>query len=234
MYGDEVWDENKWEAFLRENDRRLDRYTADLYEFLRSNPRPHNRDPDLLKSWIAELRAYLFSRGWRHVDFSMDETGEEGEEIDAGGIGPPSEPPLFEDLDADDVQEDFHSLADMPVYQSVIDLGNDVLEWANSLPGDVKDSTLVHFCSSVMQMASHIAEGHRMGYEQEMIGGNIACSKRGLAAGNVALQLMQEMKNAPYFEPETYRKLYERIYEARNALALHVQELRQQFNLGID
>ena len=36
------------------------------------------------------------------------------------------------------------------------------------------------------------------------------------------------MKHAPYMDADTYRHLYERAYEARNQMALYIQDLRDQ------
>lgn len=113
-------------------------------------------------------------------------------------------------------------------------LGSDVLAWANTLPGYVKDSTLVQFCSYAMEIASNVAKGHDMGYEREMIGGNIACVKRALNAANASLEGLHEMRDAPYMSAQLYARLYEQTYEVRNGLALYVLDLRDRFNLGID
>jgi hypothetical protein len=85
-----------------------------------------------------------------------------------------------------------------------------------------------------MQVPAKVAEGHAIGYERDMLGGNIACVKRALAAANSALQRLYQLKHEPYMARDTYRALYEDTYELRNALGLYVQDLRDRFNLGID
>jgi hypothetical protein len=122
----------------------------------------------------------------------------------------------------------------LPVYEHASVLSVVVLDWANGLAGDVKDSQLVHFCAHIAQIPVHVARGHGIGYERDVIGGNIACVKRSLADANAALDLLRRMKHAQYMDAETYLPFYEQVYEVRNELAVYIQDLRDQFNLGVD
>jgi hypothetical protein len=229
MAPDEIWDEHRWEAFLHEHDRQLDRFMNDLYNFMRLQPPPSERDHVAYRLWKDNLGAFLHAKGWKHLGFlSADGEGEHTDGTDdalsvLGGVLPPDEAP-----------EDLEEVHEPPVYRSALLLGGDVLGWANSLPGYVKDSTLVQFCSNVMEIASNVAKGHDMGYEQEMIGGNIACVKRALNAANAALEGLHEMRTSLYMGSQLYAKLYEQTYEVRNGLALYILDLRERFNLGVD
>ncbi len=73
-----------------------------------------------------------------------------------------------------------------------------------------------------------------MGYDREVLGGNIACLKRGIKSANAALDLLMEMKLRSYMNPARYLEMYEQTYEVRNTVGLYIQELRERFNLGID
>jgi hypothetical protein len=73
-----------------------------------------------------------------------------------------------------------------------------------------------------------------MGLELEMIGGNIACLKRALAAANAALELLRELKPAGYVDTALYLSFYEDTYEIRNQVGVYVQVLRRRFDLGIE
>ena len=229
---DEIWDEHRWESFLRENDRRVDRYMTDLYQFLERNPQPDPRDEDGMLLWKAKLRSFMEARGWAEPEGPAEEEYEMEDEAE--------EPPLgLNDLVSaasffTDPEDDFEGVHSLPVYNRAVALGTSVLAWANAIPGDLKDSTLVQFCSHIMQIAANIAKGHGIGYEQDMIGGNIACAKRGLGAANNALSLLHELRVVPYLEEERYITLYEDTFEVRNEVGLHVQELRRRFDLGID
>lgn len=224
---DEIWDEYQWEAFLTEHDRRFDRFMSDLYAFMRLQPPPRTRDRAAYRVWKANLRSYLIAKGWKHLGFSATE----------GDTALPDHDvplPLNDELIDEEMMEEADEACEPPVYRCALRLGHEVLGWANSLPSSLKDSTLVQFCSSVMEVASNISKGHLIGYERETIGGNIACVKRGLHAANAALECLHEMKTAPFMRREVYVTLYEQTYELRNALALYVLDLRERFSLGID
>lgn len=229
---DEIWDEHRWESFLKENDRRVDRYMHDLQQFMRDHPQPSRTDEDAFLTWKAQLRAHMESRGWSDPDLPLGEPDATAQASEDAILS-------FDELlnaakfpsSENDDEEDVNSL---PVYHTAVSLAGYVLEWANKLPGDVKDSTLVQYCSQIMQIGANLAKGHGIGYEQDMIGGNIACVKRALAAANVALGLLHDMRTGPYMEPSTYVRLYEETFEVRNDVGLYVQALRERFELGID
>ncbi|QXD14827.1 four helix bundle protein [Rhodocaloribacter litoris] len=239
MHEDEIWDEERWEAFLRENDRRVNRFMDLLFNFLTEHPLPEEGDEAGRRFWESQLRDFLEGQGFYPEDhgygffFDLFDTEDEADEEEAGvgWFGLEDEEAFDDEALFEDALQSFREL---PVYQQAFRLATEVLEWANALPGDVKDSTLVQFCTHVTQIPANIAKGHGIGYERDMIGGNIACAKRGLAAANAALGLLREMKAAPYMPPDVYRRLYEQAFEVRNELGLYVQDLRRRFDLGID
>ncbi len=250
MHFDDIWDEERWERFLRENDKRVDRYMDHLYQFISQNPLPDREDEEAMKRWDDELRAHLLSKGWRTEDAifpllsAEDQPGEEDFEgmddfFDFDDEFEPFDDDNFEPfddefLDDEDFEEEVDGFRNIPIYQHAFALATEVLEWSNGLPGDVKDSTLVQFCTNVTQIPANIAKGHGIGYEKDFIGGNIACAKRGLAAANAALDQLRELKNEPYLTLPHYRRLYEHTFEVRNELGLYIQDLRERFDLGID
>ena len=232
-FEDDAWDEEQWEAFLRDNDRRVDRYMELFFTFLRKHPRPPEADAEAIAAWKEQLRAFLRNKGWRRDDLILpfiwldeDPSDDEHELLDL------ADEFIEADLDADDVP--FDDLEHLPLYRHAFELTSEVLDWAHGLEGDLKDSNLVQFCSHVMQIPANIARGHGIGIDREGLGGNIACVKRGLNEANDALDLLRLMKSAPYMDAATYRAVYERVYEVRNAMGLYVQDLRARFDLGID
>ena len=229
MFGDEIWDEDRWEAFLREHDRRINYYMNLLLRFMEDHPPPDRDEPDAVQAWEADLRAFLLAHGLHYEGdepfLLTDERfgGDDGDDLFP--LDGPAEAALAEG------PAPFHRL---PVYAAARALADQVLAWTNALPGDVKDSTLVQVCSHLTQVPANLAKGHGIGYEQDTIGGNIACVKRGLNAANAALKLLPELRSVPYLDEEAYRHLYEQTFEVRNGLGLYVQELRARFDLGID
>lgn len=238
MFDEEAWDEERWEAFLRDHDRRVDRYMELLFRFMRKHPQPDPEETEALAAWKAALRTWLRDKGWRHEDlilpfmwFGEEHADDEHDDdpADAFLFGGPT--PFAADEPWDD---DFAELERLPVYQRTCTLSVEVLDWAHGLSAAVKDSRLVHFCAHIAQVPGHLARGFGIGHERDTLGGNIACAKRGLADANAALALLARMKRAPYMDGSTYQHLYEQTYEARNAIAVYVQDLRDRFNLGID
>jgi hypothetical protein len=239
---DEPWDEDQWEAFLRENDKRMDRYMELLRDFLRRHPRPTGEDPRRLARWKEALRAFIDEKGWTRDDLALpflwlDEEGDFTEDDAWFDLDEALESAFVADPYLTDDEWEAASLDELeqlPIYQQAFALTRRVMDWSDDVPGGVKDSTLVQFCANVMQVPAKVAEGHAIGYERDMLGGNIACVKRALAAANSALQRLYQLKHEPYMARDTYRALYEDTYELRNALGLYVQDLRDRFNLGID
>lgn len=225
---DEIWDEHDWEDFLRENDRRVDRFMALLTDFMaRYPPPPEGAPPDDEAAWKTRLEAFMR----RH-------TGFEGSADDL---------PVWEDEDDRDEEATGESwktglaafpeqqpVDALPVYQAARTLADHVSRWSEPIPTHAKDSGLVQFCSHVLEVPAKLSGGHAVGYERDVLGGNIAYVKRSLAAANAALEALQRIQDASYMRPAAYRRLYEATYEVRNAVALHVLRLRERFERGTD
>jgi len=231
MSDDEIWDEDQWEAFLREHDRHLDRYMGLLYGFLSKFPPPDKEAPlSEHRAWEQHLQEFLFEKGLEPEDGLFSFLPDD-EDVTSDWEEAPLAHPLSISSGNPPSDSSFRALV---VYQQALQLTNVVLAWANDLPVEVKDSTLVHFCTLVTQIAGNIAKGHGIGLERDMIGGNIACLKRGLFAANEALRLLGEMQKAEYLHPAKYLAFYEQTFEVRNNVGVYIQDLRARFDLGID
>jgi len=234
MFEDELWDEHRWEAFLLESDRRVDRFMDLFLGFLADCPPPEDGDVKTRRVWEEKLREFLREKGFQPDDRSLaflfeDQSGDKDSSSEDNT--PYSDESLFED---DEIESEGIPVEELPIYRQAFDLAAEVLEWANDLPGEIKDSALVQFCTHITQIPANIAKGHSIGSERDMIGGNIACSKRGLMAANSALVALRDLKYASYMDAELYLRFYELTFEVRNALGLHIQDLRKRFELGID
>jgi hypothetical protein len=245
---DDRWDEEQWEAFFRENDKRVDRYMALLHDFLARHPRPPADDARALARWKDHLRRFVERKGWTRDDIALpflwlsDEEDDEAAAFFAFGdaLDDEEDDGFDDDLLFDDdpfFEDDLDPLDDfrhLPIYQHAFEVTTEVLDWADTVPGDIKDGAFVQFCALVTRIPANIAKGHGLGYEREMLGGNIACAKRALHAANDALDALRQLKREPYLDLPTYQRLAETVYELRNALGLYVQDLRHRFDLGID
>lgn len=227
MFDDEIWDEHRWEAFLSENDRHAARRLGLFYDYLADHPRP--TDPVKREKWAADFRTMLLVNGFREDDPLLSLIDPDASPMDdarwAGAA--------FED-DADDESDAGAPPDDVPVYARAFDLSADVLRWSEQLPIADKDSTFVNFCASITQIPGDLAKGHGIGFERDMIGGNIACAKRALNAANDALRLLQHLRGNAFLSELRYHRLYERVFDLRNDIGIYVQTLRDRFDLGID
>ncbi len=224
---DDIWDEHQWEDFLRQSDRRADLYMRYWDEYVRRTPPPPEDAPEEQReAWEHGLHAYLARKmGW-HEDADLsaleDSDAEPGDPSEAWKAG------LGEDYpEAQDARG-------LPLYQRALAFGIAVIEWADTVPEDAKDTALVDFCSNALQVGAKVGGGHGMGYELESLGGNIAVTKRGLWAANRALAALHQLRAASFMDGATYRQLYEMGYELRNAVGLHVQWLRERFERGVE
>lgn len=242
---DEPWDEEQWEAFLRANDRRIDRYMELLHDFLQSNPRPDDAHAEALAAWKRDLRRFIDQKGWTRDDLALPFLWLEDQVDDLDDELPNLFEPPEAEIDTPDSPSEapnelfgaasgFNSVRRVAVYRQAAALTTTVIHWADDVPGGEKDSTFVQYCSNIMQIPAQVAKGHALGFERDTIGGNIACVKRALGAANGALSLLRQLRDATHVTPPMYRMLYEQTYEMRNALGIYVQELRARFNLGID
>ncbi len=221
---DEIWDEERWEAYLRARRRQIDRLLEDYFAFTRYDPYPEGASSEQVRAWKTRLWTFLEERGWS------------AEAID--GLLRAREERLFSEGDARSGEEEETLLPEAEACRTLMvqarQLADAVQEWANRLPGTLKTSALVHFCASLAQIPLELAEGHLLGYERETLGGNIVCARHALSTANRALEALAELRTAPYMTTERYHSLYEDVYELRNALALHVQRLRDRFQMGLD
>lgn len=241
--GDDIWDENQWEAFMKANDQRASKYVDLVYTFLAKYPRPLDSDPEAVRAWKAQLRLFLESKGWDEEDTLLPLLWigtDKGEESDQPPEFEDEDPHHLSDFDQDEAlldesfEDDFYKLQEVKAYQQGMELASQVLRWAHDLELQDKDLLLVEFCAQVNKIPAKIAGGHGMGYEKEALGGNIACVKRALRAANMALKLLPQLKNAPFMDEDTYLHFYERTHTLRNEVGIYVQELRRRFDLGID
>ncbi|MEM1041322.1 MAG: hypothetical protein AAGI91_01720 [Bacteroidota bacterium] len=226
---DDIWDEHRWEDFLRESDRRTDLYMRYWDQYVRRIPPPPEDAPEAAReAWERGLHAYLARKmGWDQHDGDLplwledfDAEPEDDGEAWKAGLG--------------EAYPEAQDVRDLPLYQRAFAFGSTVMDWAETVPEGDKDTVFVDFCSNALQVGAKVAGGHGMGYDLEALGGNIAVTKRGLHAANRALAALQQLRREPFMEEATYRRLYEQTYEVRNAVGLHVQHLRERFERGVE
>lgn len=215
----EIWDEFKWEEFMREQDKKVDRL---MELFLR-----YQDDPNCEQIIEQEM-------GWD----SLRDADEEGSDVTDFDY----EEEMEDELDEGDEwkavagyegSHRLHSHHLIPAFQSAYAFALRAHRFVESLPMQNRsDSSVVEFVSNAMIAPAKLAGGSGMGYDLEQLGGNIACCKRGLAASNLALDALREMKKKGLVGEDDYRSLMRDAFEVRNAIASHILDLRERFHRG--
>ena len=149
----------------------------------------------------------------------------------------------FDDFDEGDewkslsdeyMYSDYADLENLDIYLDAKDLAIDVLKWAEKIHPKHQSEEFQNFVDEVLKIGAKIAGGHSFGFEQDYIGANIAYSKKALGCANHALGLLQGMKKQGLFPKKLYQDLHAELFELRNDIGIYVQELRDQFRLGLE
>ncbi len=211
----EIWDEFRWEEFMKEQDKKVDRY-MELF-FL------HQNDPDRDNIIAKEMGWQWLSENAEEDSPEQDEAEvEEGEEWKTDLPGSEAELSNLEDY------------KQLPVFQISHEFAITAMEAVEQLPEERRnDSCVIDFVSHAMIASAKIAGGSAVGSVVEELGGNIAYCKRGLISANMAISSLSEMFEKKILDQQTYLRLMEEAQEVRNAIALYILELRERFQRGV-
>lgn len=250
---DPIWNEHQWESHLNEIEKRSEQ----LRKFITSDPNEN------VPRWISLLResfdemdaveAYieeelLFDEAYFPEDEDDWEDDEDDEDFDDDFFFRDELPPFLETDDDDDFDygedwkelsddftySDYGSIENLEVYRASIDLAVDVLKWGESIPAHKMSPQVHDFVSNILKIGAKLAGGYSFGFEKDVLGGNIAYTKKALFSSNEALDRLQKMKNNSHFSRETYGDFHSRLFEIRNDIGIYVQELRDKFRFGIE
>ncbi|NBB77384.1 MAG: hypothetical protein GVY02_08395, partial [Bacteroidetes bacterium] len=168
------WDEYRWEEFLRESDKRTQKY-IELLDKYKDHPDSDgiiakemgwghliDDEVDQKERWMDELLSVEYEEGedWKRL------TGYE-----------PTDCKRFEDL---------------PLYKIALELAIEAQKIFENSVTDQDDESVQTFLRFVTIPPAKIAGGFGFGFEQDSIGGNIANCKRGLQAANRMLDALYE------------------------------------------
>lgn len=212
----EIWDEFQWEEFMREQDKKIDRYMELFYRY--------QDHPDRDKIIAREMGWEWLLNEEEKKNFSDEPPAEETEEGDGWKRSAGVEDEL------DDLQE----YRTLPVYQKSKLFALHALRFVDTLPESFReDSTVVDFVSNAMIASAKIAGGTGMGDDIEELGANIAYCKRGLGAANLAIASLHEMKEKKLIEEPSYMEVMKEAVDVRNTIAIHIVDLREKFRRGV-
>jgi len=213
---DEIWDEFKWEEFMQEQDKKVDRYMELFYRYQDHPDRDEIIAREMGWTWLLEHESED-----RDSSIFEDEEIEEGEEwkVTAG---------------VNEESLELENFRGHPIYQKTYQFALRAMKFVDQLPENKKeDSSVVDFVSNAMIAGAKIAGGTGLGDDLEELGGNIAYCKRGLAAANLAIAALHEMKQKRIINEKNYFELVKEATDVRNAIALHIVNLRERFNRGV-
>lgn len=205
-FDSEVWDEEQWEKFMEEADRRVEDYMKLIEEEIKhrkENETDFNDDEmEKNKETVAEMSESDYAYG----------DNEERENTDAF-------------LDNQEKAESFKTL---PVWKIAYDFGFAVHDFVEKYyPGDYVPPEILMLCRNCFLIAAKIAGGHAMGYDKDVLEGNIAYCKRGLKAAENCLEALEKLRIKIKATPALL-KLYGFSLRTRNAVREWIKDLRQR------
>jgi hypothetical protein len=218
----EPMDEFRWEEFMKKSDEIADKL-ADLMERFKDDPHLDDiiaremgwhivsEEDENDRPWIAEMNASI-------EESIEDERTEEWKKN--AGISTSSE--------EDDLEND-------PLYEQAFSFATDSMRWCRSLPDTVKDDPEMRsVMEQLMIPAAKIAGSTVLINDEEstkdMLGLRIANYKRGLHAANNVLNGLSVVREKGLVESEAILSIIKRGTELRNAIALRIVDVREQFN----
>ncbi len=247
-----IWNEYQWEAHLNEIEKRSEQ----LRRFITSDPKRNvPRWISLLEESMDEMDAV---EAFIEEELLLDEAYFPDDEDDWDDEDDDFDDDFFfshEDLpymDFDDEDDDFDygeewkenstdytyseygSIENLKVYKEALNLAVDVLKWGESIPHNLQHKNVHDFVSNILKIGAKLAGGYSFGFEQDVIGGNIAYTKKALYSANDGLRYLHKIKDEPFITPAVYASFHERLFEIRNDIGVYVQELRDRFNFGIE
>ncbi|TAK62267.1 MAG: hypothetical protein EPO24_05045 [Bacteroidetes bacterium] len=221
---DEVWDEFKWEQFMQEQDRKVDRI-MELMERYKDDP---NCD-DIVAREMGWDKAFEEMEGEdSDIDepFYLDDSEEDDDDDDNAGEEWKSVAGA-ELQDGARVSRPYHSL---PAFQRAHEFGLRSHKFVMQMQEQMReDSDVVDFVSNAMIAAAKMAGGASFHDDARMLGGNIAYCKRGLNAANKSIEALQTLRNRKMIDEESYVSLFKDAKEVRDGIALYIVDLREKF-----
>ena len=244
------WSEERWEAFMRESDLRSARF-GEILETVRDDP---DRDRIIARemgwTWLEEAldeeeagraagKTSDEDSGEDDADDGADEDDDERdfnpqeiigaameeverEKAERAAAGEPEEDP-FGDDDCDHI----------PAYRLAFDVGmkiHDALQpYMNKEVGEKDedyDRRLGQAYIGCQIAAAKIAGGHAMGYEDDVLCGNIVNCKRGLAGAEDAERAFLELKEDGSLPAELVDALLLDVRAVIAAVRARIEELR--------
>jgi len=210
---DRPWTEDQWERFMQRSDARSARF-GELSKTLRDHP-------DQEEIIAREM-------GWDHMveDRDSDESGDLDDSFDA----PEPATDGLSDADWEEISRDRDEVESIEAYSAGYQWGlnihealKDYFDAEDEEPDEDLDRVL-----SCFQVAAKIAGGHGMGYEDDVLCGNIVCCKRALAAADESVEALKSLEGRNVVDSETLQVLIAEGRHVRDLVDSRIEELRSR------
>jgi hypothetical protein len=229
---EQPWNEDQWEKFLKESEVRSAKF-GELLETLMDHP---DRDAiiDHEMGWDRDDEE---SAATTWMEEAMDPEDDEDDDDDGDDDDDEEEFQLDgdegeskSDDDDDDPFED-HELKRLPYYTKAFDFGlhvHDQLKPYLTPDEEDQDEDFIDALANGFNIAAKLAGAHGMGYEDDMICGNIVCCKRSLDAANECLRALKSLRERRIMPGEVADTLLKEGEEVRALVEQHITELRSK------
>lgn len=166
-------------------------------------------------------------------DFDDDDFGDDLDDLDDFEDEFFDEGEEWKSLSEDYSMSDYGSIEQLPVYRKAHRFGSAVLQRSaqtrlEEMRPEAREA-FNHFVSDVLMVNAKVVAGYALGFEADVLGGNIAFCKKGLAAANRALDTLVALHKMEIFGAIEFRQLHADLFEVRNDLGIYIQDLREQF-----
>jgi hypothetical protein len=198
---DEIWDEEQWEIFMQEADKKVDEYLKKVEDEIENSEEYHKQ------SLIEGEEGYLKEESRENVPDSQEKrwTGSD------------------ESWKEDEDSKDFRLI---PAYEVAYNFGFAVYNYVKIYhTHDTSVPEINKLAKNCFVISAKIAGGHGMGYDMDVLEGNIACCKRGLRAAEDCVDALENLRIKYNPTPEIL-KLYGLALKTRNAVREWIEELR--------
>jgi len=201
-FDEEVWDENRWEEFMQEQDRKTDEYLKRLEE-------EHQK--------LDSAHALIEPK----EDLLCDQKLDEESEIEFSD----TEPEVWESPRMYWEEGDFQEI---PAYQIAYDFAIAVYNFVDRFyPEKIDIPEIKQLLHNSLIIPAKIAGGHGMGYEKDTLEGNIANCKRGLIAADNCVKALESLTSEDQTTPGLL-KLHANAIKTKEAVKDWVNELRSR------
>lgn len=230
----------RWSRFLNGFPTKLDAIDAYIEDELMFEDAYFPDDDDDWEDEDDEVDDFFLNADEAEEDDDMEDGEEWKKHLDPDSPFRSEFSPESEESDhdiatwiANQILDDPDDIADMEIYDEARELAADMLKLAEIVPHEEQDEKFIELVTNTVNVGSKVAGAFAFGFDLDVLGGNIAYCKKALGYANQVLELLQELKYRPFMRYVDYETLHERMFDLRNDLGVHIQELREELNEGL-